>query len=225
MNTFNIAIDGPAGAGKSTVARLTANRLHFQYIDTGAMYRAVTWLALQRQLPLDDSGRMAAAAMEMDLVLETTPEGTRVYAGGVEITEAIRTPQVTSHVSAVAKIAAVRDILVKKQQQMAARGGVVMDGRDIGTKVLPHAEVKVFLTASIEERARRRFAEMQAKGIDTSLSELTKDIARRDELDSQRVVSPLKKANDATVLDTTGLDVAEVVEKILALCRTKVARP
>ncbi|WP_054949587.1 (d)CMP kinase [Numidum massiliense] len=225
MNTFNIAIDGPAGAGKSTVARLTANRLHFQYIDTGAMYRAVTWLALQRQLPLDDSERMAAAAMEMDLVLETTPEGTRVYVGGVEITEDIRTPQVTSHVSAVAKIAAVRDILVKKQQQMAARGGVVMDGRDIGTKVLPHAEVKVFLTASIEERARRRFAEMQAKGIDTSLSELTKDIARRDELDSQRVVSPLKKANDATVLDTTGLDVAEVVEKILALCRTKVARP
>lgn len=222
MRDFNIAIDGPAGAGKSTVARLTANRLNFKYVDTGAMYRAVTWKVLQDDIPLDDSDKVAHVAEAMELVLQTTPDGTKVYVDGKDVTEDIRSVHVTSHVSRIAKIAAVREVLVQKQKQMAAEGGVVMDGRDIGTKVLPDAALKVFLTASIEERARRRFVEMRAKGIETELEKLRLEIAERDELDSKREVSPLKKAEDAVVVDTTGLSIEQVVEKILELSRTKI---
>lgn len=221
MHTSNIAIDGPAGAGKSTVARLVAEKLDFKYIDTGAMYRALTWKVLQQGLSFDDWRQIAETAASMDVKLETTRDGTNVHIDGEDITEAIRSPRVTSHVSAVASLAAVRDVLVRKQQQMAAAGGVVMDGRDIGTKVLPDAKVKVFLTASIEERARRRFHEMREKGIEAELKQLKRDIAHRDELDSRRSASPLKKASDAIIIDTTGLTISQVVAQILALARTK----
>lgn len=222
MQKFNIAIDGPAGAGKSTVARLTAKRLNFQYIDTGAMYRAVTWEVLRRQIPMDDEQRIAEIAAEMDFSLETTASGTKIYVNGRDVTEEIRSEAVTSHVSAVAQLPSVRDVLVAKQQKMAAAGGVVMDGRDIGTKVLPEAEVKVLLTASIEERAKRRFHEMRAKGIQTDLERLKREIAARDKIDSERSVSPLRKAKDAVTVDTTGMTIEQVVENILDLSRTKV---
>lgn len=222
MQKFNIAIDGPAGAGKSTVARLTAKRLNFQYIDTGAMYRAVTWEVLRRQIPMDDEERIAEIAEEMDFSLETTASGTKIYVNGRDVTEEIRSEAVTSHVSAVAQLPSVRDVLVAKQQKMAAAGGVVMDGRDIGTKVLPEAEVKVLLTASIEERAKRRLHEMRAKGIQTDLERLKREIAARDKIDSERSVSPLRKAKDAVTVDTTGMTIEQVVENILDLSRTKV---
>ncbi|AQS56651.1 (d)CMP kinase [Novibacillus thermophilus] len=222
MQKFNIAIDGPAGAGKSTVARLTAKRLNFQYIDTGAMYRAVTWEVLRRQIPMDDEQRIAEIAAEMDFSLETTASGTKIYVNGRDVTEEIRSEAVTSHVSAVAQLPSVRDVLVAKQQKMAAAGGVVMDGRDIGTKVLPEAEVKVLLTASIEERAKRRLHEMRAKGIQTDLERLKREIAARDKIDSERSVSPLRKAKDAVTVDTTGMTIEQVVENILDLSRTKV---
>lgn len=221
MHTMNIAVDGPAGAGKSTVARLVAEELDFKYIDTGAMYRALTWKVLQQGLPVDDWRQIKEIAVSLDLKLETTPYGTHVHIDGEDVTEAIRSPRVTAHVSAVASLAAVRDVLVRKQQQMAAAGGVVMDGRDIGTNVLPDAKVKVFLTASIEERARRRFYEMREKGIEANLKQLERDIAHRDELDSKRSASPLKKASDAVVIDTTELSISQVVDQILALARTK----
>lgn len=220
MRELNIAIDGPAGAGKSTVARLTANRLGFKYVDTGAMYRAVTWYVLQQHIALDNTEAIVQAAEDMELVLETTPGGTLVYVAGENVTEAIRSVQVTAKVSLVAGISDVREILVRKQKQMAEAGGVVMDGRDIGTKVLPDAELKIFLTASIEERAKRRFKEMQAQGIETHLEKLQQEIVERDELDSTRDVSPLKKAPEAVVVDTTGLTINDVVEKILQLIRT-----
>ena len=222
MRKMNIAIDGPAGAGKSTVAHLTADRLDFKYIDTGAMYRAVTWKVLEQQIPLHEHERIAHIADTMELVLETTDKGTKVYVDGKDVTEEIRSERVTANVSEVAKLARVREVLVNKQKQMAAGGGTVMDGRDIGTNVLPDAEVKVFLTASIAERARRRFLELKAKGIDTDLEKLSREIAARDELDESRSVAPLKKAPDAVIVDTTGLSIEQVVEKILALSRTKI---
>lgn len=224
MRRMNIAIDGPAGAGKSTVARLTANRLDFKYIDTGAMYRAVTWKVLERQIPLHEHHRIAHIADTMELVLETTKDGTKVYVDGEDVTEDIRSERVTANVSEVAKVAHVREILVDKQRQMALCGGTVMDGRDIGTNVLPDAEVKVFLTASITERAQRRFREWQAKGVVTELEKIKQEIAARDDLDSNRSVSPLKKAPDAVVIDTTGLSIEQVVEKILELSRTKIGK-
>lgn len=224
MREFNIAIDGPAGAGKSTVASLVANRLGFKYIDTGAMYRAVTWDVLQSNIALDDVETIARLVSEMDLVLEETAEGIRVLVNGENVTEAIRSQQVTSHVSKIAGISAVREILVRKQKKMAEAGGVVMDGRDIGTKVLPDAELKVFLTASIKERAERRFTEMKMKGLHTQLDQLEREIIQRDQWDSHRPVSPLKKAPDAVVIDTTGMSIEQVVEKILKLSRTKIGK-
>lgn len=223
MREFNVAIDGPAAAGKSTVARLTANRLGFKYIDTGAMYRAVTWKALEQQIPMDDQAAIAKVAENTEIVLETTPDGTKVFVDGEDITAHIRSAPVTANVSAVAKIRAVRDILVNKQKQMASDGSVVMDGRDIGTKVLPDAEVKIFLTASIEERARRRLAEMGLPETDAAFKKLKREIAARDRTDSCRSASPLKKSPDAVVVDTTGLTIEQVVEKILQLSRTKLS--
>lgn len=224
MQTFNIAIDGPAGAGKSTIARLVAKRLNFKYVDTGAMYRAVTWLVLKKGLSIEREGeKISCLTQNMNLALDTTEEGTRVFVDGEDITEQIRSVAVTSHVSAVAKIPGVRDALLAKQRQLAAEGGVVMDGRDIGSTVLPDAEVKIFLTANLKERARRRFREMQVKGIDADLDTVEREIKARDQLDSTRAISPLVRATDAEVIDTTHLSAEQVVEKIIAYCRMKTA--
>lgn len=218
MRRLTVAIDGPAGAGKSTVARRVADEMGLLYVDTGAMYRAITWKAFQRGADLSDEQVVAALARETDIVLDP-PE---VRVDGVSVTEAIRSPEVTAHVSKVAGMPEVRRVLVEKQRQMAKDGGVVMDGRDIGTHVMPDADVKVFLTASLEERVKRRHLEMIRRGYSSDPDRLYQEIKRRDEMDENRSHSPLKPAADAVMLDTTGRSIDEVVSMILDLCRTKV---
>lgn len=222
---LRVAIDGPAGAGKSTVARRVAAALGATYVDTGAMYRAIAWKSLQEGIPVEDEDGLARLAETTEIVFEPAPDGSqRIRVDGVDVTEAIRSPEVTRLSSPVSAVAGVRRALVRRQQQMAARGSVVMEGRDIGTVVLPDAEIKVFLTASPRERARRRLAELQAKGIHASLEEILLQQRERDERDSSRSSSPLKQARDAVLLDTDGLTVDEVVERILALARSAKTR-
>lgn len=213
-----VAIDGPAGAGKSTVAQRAAKALGYTYIDTGAMYRAVAWKALQRGAVLTDE-MILHALQDMDIVLAYKEGNTQVYVDGEDVTKAIRTPEVSAVVSRVAAMGDVREKLVELQRKMATSGGVLMDGRDIATNVLPHADVKLFLTASIEERATRRWKELKAKGYDTGIEEVKADIARRDKADSEREISPLVQAEDAELLDTTGMTIDEVVQAILERCK------
>jgi len=212
-----IAIDGPAGAGKSTVAKRVAERLGYIYIDTGAMYRGVAWKTLRSGGEVTDESILRAVA-DIDIRLSCTDGGTRVTVDGTDVTGEIRTPEVTGIVSRVAALAPVREKMVELQRMMAQSGKVVMDGRDIATNVLPNADVKVFLSASVEERARRRYQEMKAKGYDVDLSELQKEIAARDKQDSEREISPLRQADDAVLIDSTGLSIEEVTARILALC-------
>ena len=199
-----VAIDGPAGAGKSTVAKLVAEKLGYIYIDTGAMYRAVAWKVLE--------------AEKLDVRLRFVGDAVRVFADDTDVTEKIRTPEVTALVSQVAQIGPVREKMVELQQGMAKDGGVVMDGRDIASNVLPNADVKIFLTASIEERALRRWKEMKAKGYDEPMEKLAAEIAARDKADSERAISPLVRVPEATLLDTTGMTIDEVVAKVMELC-------
>ncbi|MFF2153879.1 (d)CMP kinase [Paenibacillus chitinolyticus] len=221
MTKFNIAIDGPAGAGKSTIARKVAGELGFVYVDTGAMYRAVTWKVLQDGVNPLDTEAVARTAASMKIELVPGPDGQLVFVDGRDVSSDIRTKLVTDQVSQIAAIAEVRKLLVDKQKQMAASKGIVMDGRDIGTHVLPDAEVKVFLTASVRKRAERRFQEVQGTAMATTLEEMEKDIARRDMLDEGREVSPLVQAADAVMLDSTDLTIPEVVESILEMCRMR----
>ncbi|MBV6714616.1 (d)CMP kinase [Paenibacillus chitinolyticus] len=221
MTKFNIAIDGPAGAGKSTIARKVAGELGFVYVDTGAMYRAVTWKVLQDGVDPLDTETVARTAAGMKIELVPGPDGQLVFVDGRDVSSDIRTKLVTDQVSQIAAIAEVRKLLVDKQKQMAASKGIVMDGRDIGTHVLPDAEVKVFLTASVRKRAERRFQEVQGTAMATTLAEMEKDIARRDMLDEGREVSPLVQAADAVMLDSTDLTIPEVVESILEMCRLR----
>lgn len=216
MKFLQIAIDGPAGAGKSTVAKAVAKRLGLFHLDTGAMYRAVTYKALQNNIAPDAKEEVTRLAKEIEIKLEHS-ESRRVWCDGEEVTEAIRTPEVTRNVSAVAANAEVRKHLVTLQRLEAERGGVVMDGRDIGTHVLPNADLKIFLIASPEERAKRRWLELQESGKDLSLAEVAEDMARRDRYDAEREASPLEPAHDALILDTTGLSIDEIVEKIIKL--------
>ncbi|MCI6085855.1 (d)CMP kinase [Selenomonas sp.] len=213
-----VAIDGPAGAGKSTVAKLAAKALGYTYIDTGAMYRAVAWKTLAERQPVTDA-LIVDVVKDIDVRLSYDGGVTHVFVDGREITGEIRTPEVSRIVSQVAALGPVREKMVDLQRQMATAGGVLMDGRDIATHVLPDADVKIFLTASIEERAQRRWKEMKEKGYDMSLEDLQRDIAARDKADSEREISPLVQAEDATLLDTTGLSIDEVVARILAMCR------
>jgi CMP/dCMP kinase len=214
---ISIAIDGPAAAGKSTVAKIVAESLEYIYIDTGAMYRALTYKAISNQIDLDNEAEL----MEIlnDSIIELLPgkAGQIVLLDGADVTNNIRTSEVTNHVSVVAAHEAVRKEMVKRQQRFAEKGGVVMDGRDIGTHVLPNAEVKVFLLASVEERAQRRHAENILKGYPSELETLQQEIAQRDKFDSEREVAPLRKAKDAVEIDTTSLSIQQVVDQIMKL--------
>jgi len=217
-----IAIDGPAAAGKSTVAKIVAGKKSYIYIDTGAMYRAITYLALKKGVDLNDEAALTALLKESTIDLTVSLEGEqKVYIAGEDVTEAIRTDDVSNQVSIVAKYAGIREEMTKRQQQLAEKGGVVMDGRDIGTHVLPNAEVKIFLLASVEERAKRRFEENVKKGYNVNYETLAEEIRRRDKLDSEREISPLKKADDALEIDTTSLTIDEVAEKILQVVDKK----
>ena len=209
---WQIAIDGPAGAGKSTIAKQLAAKLQFLYIDTGAMYRALTWHLLTHHCSMDDTENIVKFAHEVEIYLQQD----RVYLNGKEVTDEIRSLEVTNHVSRVASIKEVRKAMVRLQQVIAMKHHVVMDGRDIGTVVLPQASLKVFLTATVEERARRRFEEMKYK-TETSFEEIKKQIEDRDHADETREHDPLIPANDAVQIDTTKLSIDEVVEKIILL--------
>ena len=211
-----IAIDGPAGAGKSTVAKIVAEKLGYTYIDTGAMYRGVAWKTLRDDKDAPDEA-ILRAVQGIDVRLACTESGTRVTVDGTDVTAEIRTPEVTHIVSRVAALGPVREKMVELQRAMAADGAVVMDGRDIGTNVLPNADVKIFLTASVEERARRRYDEMVAKGYAVNFDALKDEIASRDKQDSERAISPLRQAEDAVLLDSTALSIDEVVARIMEL--------
>jgi CMP/dCMP kinase len=219
---LSIAIDGPAAAGKSTVAKIVAEKLSYVYIDTGAMYRALTYKAKVKNINLEDENALLHTLLETKLELFPSPKGQLVYLDQQDVTETIRSSEVTNSVSIVAKHQKVREEMVKMQQAFAVGGGVVMDGRDIGTHVLPHAEVKVFLLASVEERAVRRHTENLQKGFPSDLEQLKVEIARRDKIDSEREFAPLKKADDAIEIDTTSLTIPEVVEKIMILALERI---
>ena len=215
MKTIQIAIDGPASSGKSTVAKIIAKDFGYTYLDTGAMYRAATYLALQHQISPDQSSQLLELLDRYPISFGRSESGEQlVFLGDVDVSHPIRENAVTNAVSSFAAIPAVREKLVAFQQKIARQGGIVMDGRDIGTVVLPQAELKIFLVASVDERAERRYKENLSKGIETDLETLKEEIAARDYKDSHRETSPLKQAEDAIYLDTTGLSILEVVEKI-----------
>ena len=218
---LSIAIDGPAAAGKSTVAKIIARRLTYIYIDTGAMYRALTYKALNNGIDPNNEAALYDLLMSTDIKLQNGSNGQDVLIDGVIASDEIRTPNVTKNVSAVSQHKLVREEMVRRQQAMSEQGGVVMDGRDIGTQVMPNAEVKIFMLASVDERAKRRHEENILKGFDSDLEQLKKEIAARDKFDSEREVSPLKKAADAIELDTTSLSIEEVVEAIMKIAEEK----
>ena len=220
MKKIVVAIDGPAGAGKSTIAKLVAEKLGYAYIDTGAMYRSVALKFLQTGKEFDEA---FISQLAQTMIIEFMPEASvnRVFVDGVEVTDAIRSAEVTANVSRVAAIGDVREAMVAQQRRMGESGGVLMDGRDIGTVVFPNAQLKIFLTASVEERALRRYKELVAKGQDVDLAQLKKDIASRDKQDSERAISPLRQAEDALLLDTSDMNIDQVTAKILQLVEEK----
>ena len=216
MRTIENAIDGPAASGKSTTARLVARRLGYLHIDTGAMYRAVTLRVLEEKLPLDDADRIGALAEKTELKLEKGDNGVRVFVDGREVTQQVRSAQVTRSVSTVSSYQRVRNVLVREQRRMADGGGVVLEGRDIGTVVLPNADLKIFMIANVPQRVERRRKDLEIAGVDIDSVTLEQEIRERDRLDSTRQASPLCKASDAIEVDTSGMSVEEQVDFVVA---------
>lgn len=214
-----VAIDGPGGAGKSTIARLLAQKLNYLHLDTGAMYRAVTLAALRENIDFNQQEKLIELARKIDISFDQKGE---ILLDGENVSEEIRKAEVNKHVSQTAAVKGVRDVLVKKQQQLARNNKVVMDGRDITTVVLPEADHKFFLTASLEERARRRYQEVRSKNKDADFEKIKESIARRDKMDSEREHSPLKKAEDAVLVDTTNLSIDEVLAKMIEIIEGEV---
>jgi cytidylate kinase len=209
-----IAIDGPAGSGKSTTAKLLAQKLGYLYIDTGAMYRAVTLYAIRNNI-LGDEDKIIEMAKKLNIELKFENGQTKVFVDGIDVSEDIRSLEVNQNVSPVSKIEGVRKILVQKQKEIGKNGGVVMEGRDITTVVFPNADVKIYLTATIDERARRRALEFEQKGQQVDIEKVKQNILERDRIDSSRDVSPLTKSPDAVEIDTSNLSIEEQVELIL----------
>ncbi len=215
MRRIIIAIDGPAGSGKSTTARLVAQKLGYTYIDTGAMYRALTLKVLESNVDPNDEDSIVKLAENTKIELVYENGNLKVILDEHDVSDKIRTPEVTSLVSIVSAQPKVRDIMVKKQRELGKNGGVVIDGRDIGTVVFPNADLKIFMTADVKERAKRRQKELRTQGFEIEIEKLIKEIEERDELDSNREVAPLKKADDAIEIDTTNLTIDEQVEIVL----------
>ena len=218
MKRICVAIDGPAAAGKSTISKIVAKKLGFTYIDTGAMYRAFTYYVIKKGV--DPKDEKASCALIPEVNIELHKDGT-VICSGEDVTKVIREPLVSGNVSYIASYKDIRLALVEQQRAMSKRVSVVMDGRDIGTYVLPHAEVKIFMIASAEERAHRRFIENQEKGIPTTLEDIIADVKKRDTIDSTRAFAPLKPADDSILLDTTKLTIDEVVEEVMRKIKKK----
>ena len=219
MRNIAIAIDGPAAAGKSTIAKKVAAHFNFVYIDTGAMYRAFTWYVLEKGLDPKDENLANSVISEVHIRLSS--DG-KVFVNGMDVSKAIREPRVSGNVSYIASYPKVRIFLTEQQRELAKEVSVVMDGRDIGTFVLPHADVKIFQTASVAIRAKRRFLENEQKGIKTSLEEIEKELAMRDHIDSTRAMAPLRQAEDAIILDTDYLSIDEVVDVIIKIVNNKI---
>lgn len=219
MRKLSIAIDGPAGAGKSSVSKILAGRLHYAYLDTGAMYRAVTYEVLTRKVEGEES--IISMTEKLDMEVQPGEAGMEVFVDGKNVTPFIRTPEVSSKVSAVSAIGGVRKAMVAIQRKQAEKGGIVLDGRDIGTTVLPKADVKIFLTASVHTRALRRFKEITEGHPEMTMEEVEKEISWRDYLDSHREISPLRKAEDAILLDNGDLTLEGTAEVIISICEKK----
>jgi cytidylate kinase len=220
MKRLIIAIDGPSGAGKGTIARTLASTLNYRHVDTGAMYRAVAWKALHDGVPLDDEAAVAELAERSHIIVE----GGTVSIDGHDVTQAIRTPEMDKAASSVARMPRVREVLVTLQRRFGEQGGVVMEGRDIGTVVFPHADLKIYLDASAEERARRRLNDPAHSGGRAGAAAVAASIQARDQSDTTRSASPLTIASDAVVIDTTGVPIPDVVARVMRLVEQKLGR-
>lgn len=224
MNTkkIAIAIDGPAGAGKSSISKVVANELGYLYIDTGAMYRGVTWAVLDSHVDVKNQNDVEALLPTLDLTLEPTANACKVFVKGQDVTDLIRQQQINENVSTIASYKGVRKYLVERQQAMAAVGGVILDGRDIGSVVLPKAELKIYLTASVDARAKRRWLEVQGTSNEQSLEDIKNNVESRDEMDKNRDESPLVCVEDAIVVDSSNMTFDETVEHILHLVQERI---
>ena len=224
MNTkkITIAIDGPAGAGKSSISKVVANELGYLYIDTGAMYRGVTWAVLDSHVDVKNQNDVEALLPTLDLTLEPTASACKVFVKGQDVTDLIRQQQINENVSTIASYKGVREYLVERQQAMAAIGGVILDGRDIGSVVLPDAELKIYLTASVDARAKRRWLEVQGTSNEQPLEDIKKNVESRDEMDKNRDESPLVCVEDAIVVDSSNMTFDETVKHILHLVQERI---
>ena len=224
MNTkkIAIAIDGPAGAGKSSISKVVANELGYLYIDTGAMYRGVTWAVLDSHVDVNNQKEVEALLPSLDLTLEPTASACKVYVKGQDVTDLIRQQQINENVSTIASYKGVREYLVERQQAMAAVGGVILDGRDIGSVVLPNAELKIYLTASVDARAKRRWLEVQGTSNEQPLEDIKKNVESRDEMDKNRDESPLVCVEDAIVVDSSNMTFDDTVKYILHLVQERI---
>ena len=224
MNTHKIAVavDGPAGAGKSSISKIVAKKLGYLYIDTGAMYRSVTWAVLHNHIDVNNQKAVEALLPDLDLTMEASDDSCKVFIAGQDVTDFIRTPQVNNTVSIVASYKGVRQYLVERQRLMAEAGGVILDGRDIGSVVLPNAELKIYLTASVEARAMRRYLEVKGTVNEQTLEDIKDSVMQRDDMDKNRKESPLIQVEDAVLVDSSEMTFDETVEHILHLVQERI---
>lgn len=224
MNTHKIAVavDGPAGAGKSSISKIVAKKLGYLYIDTGAMYRSVTWAVLHNHIDVNNQTAVEALLPELDLTMEASDDSCKVFIAGQDVTDFIRTPQVNNAVSIVASYKGVRQYLVERQRLMAEAGGVILDGRDIGSVVLPNAELKIYLTASVEARAMRRYLEVKGTVNEQTLEDIKESVMQRDDMDKNRKESPLIQVEDAVLVDSSEMTFDETVERIIHLVQERI---